>query len=268
MAQRSRDRGKHTIRACSYHHEQTFRRINDRHDYRHGSGGFRLGHYVARRVVGMKILLAGATGLVGNQVLSLGLDQGHEVTTVGRRPTGHASSEIVSSFTELPYLPPADVAICALGTTIRQAGSKEAFRAVDHDAVMSFASAAKIAGIEHFLVVTAVGANADASVFYSRVKGEAEQALEKLGFKRLDIIRPGLLLGDRQQNRPVETLLKGIAPASDLLMRGKWRRYRSVQASSVGQCLLLLSEKTEPGVFIHHYDDIMAVLQRRSHDVT
>ena len=268
MAQRSIDRGKHTIRACSYHHEQTFRRINDRHDYRHGSGGFRLGHYVARRVVGMKILLAGATGLVGNQVLSLGLDQGHEVTTVGRRPTGRASSEIVSSFTELPHLPPADVAICALGTTIRQAGSKEAFRAVDHDAVMSFASAAKTAGIEHFLVVTAVGANADASVFYSRVKGEAEQALEKAGFSRLDIIRPGLLLGDRQQNRPVEIFLKGIAPASDLLMHGKWRRYRSVPASSVSRCLLLLSEKTEPGVFIHHYDDIMAVLQHRLHDVT
>ena len=75
----------------------------------------------------MKMLLAGATGLVGNQVLALGLDQGHEVTTVGRRPTGHASSEIVSSFTELPNLPLADVAICALGTTIRQAGSKEAF---------------------------------------------------------------------------------------------------------------------------------------------
>ena len=216
----------------------------------------------------MKILLAGATGLVGNQVLSLGLEQGHEVTTVGRRPTGRASSEIVSSFTELPHLPPADVAICALGTTIRQAGSKEAFRAVDHDAVMSFASAAKAAGIEHFLVVTAVGANPRASVFYSRVKGEMEQALEKAGFSRLDIIRPGLLLGDRQQNRPVETLLKAIAPASDLLMRGNWRRYRSVPASSVGQCLLLLSEKTEPGVFIHHYDDMMAALQRRSHVVT
>ena len=268
MAQRSIDRWKHTIRACSYHHEQTFRRINDCHDCWHGSGGFRLGHHVARRVIGMKMLLAGATGLVGNQVLALGLEQGHEVTTVGRRPTGHASSEIVSSFTELPNLPPADVAICALGTTIRQAGSKDAFRAVDHDAVMSFASAAKAADIERFLVVTAVGASANASVFYSRVKGEAEQALEKLGFKRLDIIRPGLLLGDRQQNRPVETLLKGIAPASDLLMRGKWRRYRSVQASSVGQCLLLLSEKTEPGVFIHHYDDMMAVLRHRSHNVT
>jgi uncharacterized protein YbjT (DUF2867 family) len=216
----------------------------------------------------MKMLLAGATGLVGNQVLELGLDQGHEVTTVGRRPAGRASSEIVSSFTELPNLPSADVAICALGTTIRQAGSREAFRAVDYDAVMSFALAAKAAGVERFLVVTAVGADAGASVFYSRVKGEVEQKLETLGFQRLDIVRPGLLLGNREQSRPIETLLKSISPASDLLMRGKWRRYRSVPAKNVGRCLLLLSDKTEPGVFIHHYDGMMAVLQRPPHDVT
>ena len=209
----------------------------------------------------MKMLLAGATGLVGNQLLTLGLNRGHQITTVGRRPTGRASSEIVSSFTELPNLPPADVAICALGTTIRQAGSQEAFRAIDHGAVMSFASAAKAAGIEHFLVVTAVGANSGASVFYSRVKGEVEQHLQKVGFRRLDIIRPGLLLGDRQQSRPIETLLKGVAPVADLLMRGKWRRYRSVSAKSVSQCLLILSAQTEPGEFIHHFDDMMTLLE-------
>lgn len=213
------------------------------------------------------MLLAGATGLVGNQLLTLGLSQGHQITTVGRRPSGQGSSEIVSSFTKLPRLPPADVAICALGTTIRQAGSREAFRAIDHDAVITFASAAKEAGVEHFLVVTAVGANTDTSVFYSRVKGEVEQHLKELGFRRLDIIRPGLLLGDRQQNRPVETLLKGVAPVSDLLMHGKWRRYRSVPATSVSQCLLILSAKTEPGVFIYHFDDMMTVLQSSAHDV-
>ena len=215
----------------------------------------------------MKMLLAGATGLVGNQLLTLGLNQGHQITTVGRRPTGRASSEIVSSFTELPNLPPADVAICLLGTTIRQAGSQEAFRAIDHDAVMSFASAAKAAGIEHFLVVTAVGANSGASVFYSRVKGEVEQHLQEVGFRRLDIIRPGLLLGDRQQSRPIETLLKGVAPVADLLMRGKWRRYHSVPATSVSQCLLILSAQTEPGVFVYHFEDMMTLLEGSAQDV-
>ena len=216
----------------------------------------------------MRLLLAGGTGLVGREILQLVVKHGYEVTTVGRRPTGMASSEIVSSFDDLPRLPPADAAICALGTTIRQAGSQEAFRAIDEHAVVSFATAAKAAGVQHFLVVTAVGANPEASVFYSRVKGEAEQRLRKLGFRRLDIIRPGLLLGDRTQRRPIEALLQRVAPATDLLMRSKWRRYRSVQAASVGQCLLILAAKPEPGVFPHHFDDIMRVLGSPSPNVT
>ena len=216
----------------------------------------------------MRLLLAGGTGLIGRDLLRLGLSEGHEITTIGRRPTGMTSNEIVSSFDDLPPLPPADAAICTLGTTIRQAGSQEAFRGIDEDAVVSFATAAKAADVHRFLVVTAVGANAEASVFYSRVKGEAEQRLGKLDFTRLDIIRPGLLLGDRPQRRPIEALLQRVAPATDLLMRGKWRRYRSVQAASVGQCLLLLATKTEPGVFTHHFDDIMTVLMSPSPDVT
>lgn len=214
------------------------------------------------------MLLAGGTGLIGGEVLSLGLSGGHEITTVGRRPTGMASSEIVSGFDDLPRLPPADAAICTLGTTIKQAGSKAAFRAIDEKAVVSFAAAAKTADVDHFLVVTAVGANPDASVFYSRVKGAAEQRLMKMGFKRLDIIRPGLLLGDRTERRPIEALLQRIAPATDRLIRGKWRRYRSVRATDVAQCLLSLAANNEPGVYTHHFDDIMGVLQSRSQNVT
>ena len=216
----------------------------------------------------MRMLLAGGTGLIGGEVLSLGLSGGHEITTVGRRPTGMASSEIVSGFDDLPRLPPADIAICTLGTTIKQAGSKAAFRAIDEKAVVSFAAAAKTADVEHFLVVTAVGADPDASVFYSRVKGAAEQRLMKMGFKRLDIIRPGLLLGDRTERRPIEALLQRIAPATDRLIRGKWRRYRSVRATDVAQCLLSLAANNEPGVYTHHFDDIMGVLQSRSQNVT
>lgn len=216
----------------------------------------------------MRMLLAGGTGLIGGEVLSLGLSDGHEITTVGRRPTGMASSEIVSGFDDLPRLPSADIAICALGTTIKQAGSKAAFRAIDEEAVVSFATAARAADVDHFLVVTAVGANPGASVFYSRVKGQAEQKLVEIGFNRLDIIRPGLLRGNRTERRPIEALLQRIAPATDRLMRGKWRRYRSVQAADVAQCLLGLTTNNEPGVYTHHFDDIMRVLQCSSQDVT
>jgi uncharacterized protein YbjT (DUF2867 family) len=214
----------------------------------------------------MRLLLAGGTGLIGGKVLRLGLNDGHEITTVGRRPAGMASSEIVSSFDDLPRLPPADIAICALGTTIRQAGSQAAFRAIDEEAVVSFAAAAKAANVDHFLVVTAVGANPDASVFYSRVKGAAEKRLVEIGFRRLDIIRPGLLLGDRTERRPMEALLQRIAPATDRLMHGKWRRYRSVQSTDVAQCLLGLAADHEPGVYTHHFDDIMRLLQSPPQD--
>ena len=239
-----------------------------RHDLRRGSIRCDENGLTYLDGTGMRLLLAGGTGLIGGLLLRLGLSEDHEITTVGRRPTGMASSEIVSSFDDLPRLPPADAAICTLGTTIRQAGSQEAFRAIDEHAVVSFAIAAKAAGVQHFLVVTAVGANPEASIFYSRVKGEAEQRLGKLGFRRLDIIQPGLLLGDRTQRRPIEALLQRVAPATDLLMRSKWRRYRSMQAASVGQCLLLLAAKPEPGVFTHRFDDIMSVLGSPAPDVT
>ena len=216
----------------------------------------------------MRLLLAGGTGIIGGEVLRLGLNQDHEITTVGRRPTGMTSSEIVSDFESLPRLPSADTAVCALGTTIRQAGSKAAFRAVDEEAVVSFAKAAKAADVEHFLIVTAVGANPDTSVFYSRVKGLAEKRLVEIGFDRLDIIRPGLLLGHRTERRPIEALLQRIAPATDRLMQGKWRRYRSVRATDVAQCLLRLTANNEPGVYTHHFDDIMKVLWSTSQDVT
>ena len=100
------------------------------------------------------------------------------------------------------------------------------------------------------------------------MKGLAEQRLVKIGFDRLDIIRPGLLLGDRTERRPIEALLQRIAPATDRLMHGKWRRYRSVQAADVAECLLGLAANGEPGVYTHHFDDIMEALQSPSQAVT
>ena len=197
---------------------------------------------------------------MGNELLTLCLARTHHVTSVGRRPTGRASREIVAGFSELPHLPTADAAVCALGTTIRLAGSREAFRQVDYAAVLSFAAAAQAAGIKHFLVVTAVGAQPDASVFYSRVKGELERDLQKMGFSRLDILRPGLLIGARKASRPVEAFLQRIAPVADRIMLGAWRRYRSIEARALAQCLLALASQQTPGVFIHQFDEMSALL--------
>ena len=204
----------------------------------------------------MKIMLAGGTGVVGKELLRQSRARGDHLIAVGRRPTGWADEELIIDFNALPQLPTADVAICALGTTIKTAGSRDAFRAVDHGAVLAYAKAVLEAGIEHFMVVTAVGADPTSSVFYSRVKGEIQQDLCDLGFSRLDILQPGLLLGERQEKRPVESLLKALAPAADRLMNGRWRRYRSIQPAAVAECLLTLTNANEAGVFIHQYDEM------------
>ena len=202
----------------------------------------------------MRIMLAGGTGVVGKELLRQSRARGDHLIAVGRRPTGFAHEELVIDFNALPQLPRADIAICALGTTIKNAGSRDAFRAVDHGAVLAYAKSALEAGIEHFMVVTAVGADPTSSVFYSRVKGEIQQDLCDLGFSRLDVLQPGLLRGERQEKRPVESMMKALAPIADRLMTGSWRRYRSVHPATVAECLLALTSATEAGIFIHQYD--------------
>nr|WP_310525277.1 hypothetical protein [Polymorphobacter sp.] len=194
----------------------------------------------------MTILLAGGTGLVGSRVMALL----PEAIPVGRRATGRAG-EIVADFAALPVLPAAEVAICALGTTIRAAGSEAAFRAVDHDAVLAFARAAKAAGVSRFIVVTAVGADADSRVFYSRVKGEVELDLTALGFARLDIMQPGLIIGPRAERRPVEAFFQWLAPVLGPLLVGGLSKYGGIDADVVAGAIVALSDRVVAGRFVH-----------------
>ena len=200
----------------------------------------------------MKLLLAGASGLVGGHILAQAVSRGIEPVLVGRRSLSTDHTEILTTFEEVPELPPADAAICALGTTIAAAGSRRAFYSVDHDAVLAFASAARDAGVEHFLVVTAVGANPKAGVYYSRVKGEVERDLETLGFRCLDIAQPGLLIGDRDERRPVEQFMQAINPVARHFLPGPLSRYAGINAKAVASALLSLSEDQDRrGVFRH-----------------
>ena len=223
-----------------------------------------------------RILLAGATGLVGSLVLKIhrrpGLDPGlgfstadneaephvkHGVTSAGeatmniipvsRRPIpGHPG--VVADFDDLPPLPAARVAVCALGTTRAKAGSDAAFRAVDHDAVLAFARAAKAAGVTHFILVSSVGANPKASLLYPRTKGEVETALEQMAFTRLDILQPGLLIGPRAERRPVERFLQWAAPVMDHFLP---RDMGSLPAQAVARAIVALTHRHEAGVFRH-----------------
>jgi len=147
----------------------------------------------------MSALLAGASGLVGRELARQWRGPGRLHLLV-RRPlpdTAAQHSVHVVDFAALPPLPRAEQAYCALGTTIKVAGSQAAFHAVDHDAVLAFARAARAAGAQRLAVVSALGANARSGNFYSRVKGETEDELARLGFASLVIARPSLLAGDR-----------------------------------------------------------------------
>ena len=122
----------------------------------------------------------------------------------------------------------------ALGTTMRAAGSQAAFRAVDFDMVVDFARAARAGGARRMIVISSVGADAGSRNFYLRTKGEMERALEALDFERLDIVRPGLLRGERGgDRRPGERLGIIVSPLLNLLLRGRLDRYAAIDAQIV-----------------------------------
>jgi len=150
-----------------------------------------------------------------------------------------------------------DDAYCCLGTTIRQAGSPEKFRAVDHAAVLAFAWAARRRGAQRFFVVSSLGADPGSRVFYSRVKGETEQALQVLDFQTLAIFRPSLLLGHRVRPRLGERVFAALLWVADPLLLGPLRKYRSIRADVVARAMLRCSfGEGARGVLVYLSDEI------------
>ena len=193
---------------------------------------------------GRRIALAGATGLVGRALLEglLGDPSVASVVTLGRRapPVSHQKLNAqVVDLEALRALPAVDEIYLALGTTIKLAGSQAAFRAIDFDANLAVAHAAKFAGAQRAGLVSAMGADARSSVFYNRVKGELEEALRGLGFERLVIARPSLLLGDREAlGQPVRPLERASMQAARLVSFLIPANYRAIRAEAVAQALL------------------------------
>lgn len=191
----------------------------------------------------MRLAVAGATGLVGRALVERALAAGDEIIAVGRRPVADAGVNVSTDFSGALTLPLADAGVCALGTTRAVAGSREAFRSVDYGAVLSFAEALLAGGTEHLVVVTAVGASPASPVFYSRVKGEVERDLGRLPFRRLDILRPGLLLGERDGHRPGEALFQRMDPILRRLLPGALDRYAGIAAGTVADAALALCHR-------------------------
>jgi uncharacterized protein YbjT (DUF2867 family) len=213
------------------------------------------------------VVLLGATGLVGRHCLDLlARDPAFSrVVVLARRKFAEATAPRVEAhivdfdhLAERPDLFRVDEVICALGTTIKAVGgSRTKFRAVDYEMPLAAARLAVAQGARHFLVVSALGADAHSRIFYNRVKGELEDALRTLGFRGLTIVRPSLLLGERQDFRLGEEIGKRFA----WIVPGK---YRPIHARDVAAALVRAAKENRPGMRIIESDDLRAMARQPS----
>ena len=214
---------------------------------------------------GRTVMLLGATGLVGGQLLRLLLAD-HEVGRVvalGRRPVtapaGTSPEQLRKLDVRVVDLERLDAAaeafngveqiFCALGTTIRQAGSQDRFRTIDHDVPVAAARLGVQLGARHFLLVSALGADPASRIFYNRVKGEVERDVAALGYRSVTVVRPSLLLGARREFRLGEEMAKRIA----WLIPGKWS---PVHAADVAAALVAHAGRDDGGMRIIESRDI------------
>lgn len=202
-------------------------------------------------------LLAGASGFVGGYVLDSLLDAPDfaRVFAITRRPLGREHSRLANRIVQFEKLESqlkgtqCHVAFCCLGTTLKQAGSERAFREVDHDLVLTFARVAKAAGAQRFVIVTSAAADPRSRNFYLRVKGEVEQALERVGFQSLDILQPGPLLGWRTPVRPLELLATVFMPLVNVFLSGNRVAYRGISVRAVAAAVVGAARSGRRGVY-------------------
>lgn len=199
----------------------------------------------------MKAAIAGSTGFIGKHLINLLKEDESftQIDVVSRRPIDLSEkfNVLVNQDIAKQTFDSIDVAFCALGTTIKTAGSQEAFYHVDHNLVIDFAKNAKAAGAKTFVLVSSVGADARSSTFYLKVKGETERDLEAIGFDSLIILRPSMLMGERKEFRFGELIGKGLMTVFNPLMVGPMAKYRGIQGKTVAKAMLRLSKENLTG---------------------
>lgn len=205
----------------------------------------------------MKIVLAGATGLTGGHVLQLLLEDPHvsEVIALGRKSTGVKHAKLKELSLDAKNVK-ADAFLSCLGTTIKKAGSREKFTAIDVELPLRIAKALKKEGCERAAVISAIGANSESSIFYNRAKGEMENGMRELGFKSLSILRPSIIAGDRKEKRAAEKIGLVAMNAAAPMMVGFMRKYRPIEAAAIARAMVALIFEGAPGSRIYESDAI------------
>lgn len=204
-------------------------------------------------------VLVGATGLVGGHLLNylLSSPSYSKVVVLGRKKLDVSSDKLIQhkinfdKYGSYAPLVKGDDLFIALGTTMAKAGSREAFRKVDYTYVLNISRAASDNGVNQLLVVSSVGANPDALVYYTRVKGEIEEALKKLKFWSIHIFRPSILLGERPESRAGESIAKVIGKGLDFVLGGLLTKYKPVDAETVAKAMAVKAQELSSGIHIY-----------------
>ena len=207
-------------------------------------------------------IIAGSTGLIGGNVIKVLSTKKQSAIALTRRSIPNLPPEITEmiidfdAFEKNGSLPSCKNVFICLGTTIKTAGSKENFRKVDINYCLSIAKKAKEAGAETLSLVSSIGANSSSKSFYLKTKGELEEAVQQLGFLRVNIFRPSFLVGERSEKRLTEKIAIKFAKTMDLFLIGSVSKYRSVKAESLAKTMVL-KVNSKPGVNYFYFDDFL-----------
>lgn len=213
-----------------------------------------------------RVVVIGATGLIGSQLLKLLLDDDRfvEVRILVRKWNGlaHAKLKVFEiDFNDANQISNAtgtgDAVFCCIGTTKNKVkGDLDLYRKIDIGIPADTTKAALAKGYRSYLLVSAVGADSAAGNFYLKIKGEAEDLVRSLPFESTHIFRPSFLTGPRKEKRPLEKILNPIIALLSPLLSGSWRKYRSIQAIEVAQAMITASLNRQKGNYIYYYDEM------------
>lgn len=211
-----------------------------------------------------KAVIAGASGLIGSHLLDMLLQSDYytEVLALVRKELPIDNKKLVQLVVDFDKLTEYQVSItghavfCCLGSTRKKTPDMAIYRKIDYEYPLRLAQIAQENNVKHYHLVSALGADSKASNFYTKMKGETEEAIKQVGIKCLHIYEPSVLTGDRKESRPTERFIIGLMKIINPLLIGGLKKYRSIPAETVARAMYKQSLKTGEGTFVHSSDRI------------
>ncbi|MFC5285389.1 nucleoside-diphosphate sugar epimerase [Pedobacter alpinus] len=211
-----------------------------------------------------KVILLGASGLIGSYLLPLLLnsDAFEEVNVFVRKRLEMSHPKLKQTLTDFNNLNQLDKDItasqifCCLGSTKSKTPNTKDYRKVDYDIPLHFAKQGIVSGLKRYHLVSSLGANSKSNNFYTKLKGEIENAIKALPIEEINIYQPSFLRGEREENRPLEKLMLPIMSLVDLVLVGPLQKYKSIEAEDVAKAMFNESIKNKRGIFVHNSEQI------------